>query len=380
MTSEKSNVDTSNVDTSNVLQKQDLTSNKENLISKDNVVQENSTTSFVTAQSDELSQPQESLVLEERLEQDEFTKSDDTPTRPDRLSKQEKKILKDDFSETSKTPSIPQRRKKGNNTLQDIDSLTDDTNSLEEDSDSHLSTGYQKKSLSGWKNIERSIENAPLQEISRIEIPFNKVNADHIQKIFASTRIKLTENLICSKIEEINNRKRDALSFFRNYIRIRMLKEAKKLHIRIDPRDRKYVRTFGDISLAVKNNNSMSFYKKLWEVTTGQFDKSLYWAEAIAAKYMREEQIQYIKNEKIHGVRTNCMEQLAKWARADLVRRFQLLGKKHHGRYLLVSVYKGTKKRRKPGIFQENFIMTTEKSNPIVSLQICSLTALNSCY
>ena len=70
----------------------------------------------------------------------------------------------------------------------------------------------------------------------------------------------------------------------------------------------------------------------------------------------------------IYGLRTNCIEQLAKWARADLVRIFQLLDKKHHRRYLSVSVYKGTKKRRKPGIFQENFIVTTAKSNPIVSL------------
>ena len=77
-----------------------------------------------------------------------------------------------------------------------------------------------------------------------------------------------------------------------------MLKKPKKLRIRIDPVDRKYVRTFVDITLSVKNNNSMSFYKKLWEVTTGQFDKSLYWAEAIAAKYMHQKRIQYTKNEK----------------------------------------------------------------------------------
>ena len=225
-------------------------------------------------------------------------------------------------------------------------------------------------SVCPFKNIKRSIPKGQIQEISRIEVPTHKVNADHVRKILAATHIKVTENLVKRKIEEIDARKRDALSYFRNYIRKRMLKIAKNIGIRTHPRERKYVTSFADISLAVKNNNSMSFYKKLWEVTTGQFDKSLYWAESIAAEYMKEENIRYARNEKIHGLRTNCMEQLARWARSDLVRRFQLLGKKCHGRYLSVSVYKGTKKRRKPGIFQENFIITTHKSKPIVSLQL----------
>ena len=56
-----------------------------------------------------------------------------------------------------------------------------------------------------------------MQEISRIEVLFHKVNADHIHKIFAATHLKLTEDLIHSKIEEINTRKRDALSFFKKH-------------------------------------------------------------------------------------------------------------------------------------------------------------------
>ena len=77
-----------------------------------------------------------------------------------------------------------------------------------------------------------------------------------------------------------------------------MLKQAKKVRVCIDPRDRKYVWSFGDITLAVKNNSSMSFYKKLLEVTTSQFDKSFYWAKVKTAAYMHQKSIQYVKNEK----------------------------------------------------------------------------------
>ena len=115
----------------------------------------------------------------------------------------------------------------------------------------------------------------------------------------------------------------------------------------------KCIQTFNDISKVIKNNHSVKFYRKLWEVTTGQFDRSLYWAEEIAAKYMIQECLSYNKNEDLPGIRTNCFEHLAKWARADLVGRFQILGNKYHGAYLSVSINKGSKKRRRLGVFQK---------------------------
>lgn len=375
-------------------------SSKENLTSKSNLVQKEDLTLENTEHVDECFHSQKDVGTDKNVRQEESliskqnsktiktrtadaTSRQDDPPRPEELSDKDTDIQKIEESQTADaTPKQddPPRQEKLSYQQTGIQMEEDlqpeekfeqelEDNCLYNDNSSYYSSESCNDSVSLFKNMKRTIQKGQIQEISRIEVPTHKVKADHVRKILAATHIKVTENLVKRKIEEIDARKRDALSFFRNYIRIRMLKKAKKIGIRIHPRERKYVRSFADISLAVKNNNSMSFYKKLWEVTTGQFDKSLYWSESIAAEYMKEENIRYARNEKIHGLRTNCMEQLARWARSDLVRRFQLLGKKYHGRYLSVSVYKGTKKRRKPGIFQENFIITTHKSKPIVSLQ-----------
>jgi len=86
---------------------------------------------------------------------------------------------------------------------------------------------------------------------------------------------------------------------------------------------------------------------------------------------MMQERLLYNITEDLPGIRTNCFEHLAKWARADLVRRFQILGKKHHGTYLSVSINKGTKKRRRLGVFQKEFIINKpNKIIPQVSLFI----------
>ena len=66
---------------------------------------------------------------------------------------------------------------------------------------------------------------------------------------------------------------------------------------------------------------------------------------------------------------------LAKWARADLVRRFQIVGKKYHGTYLSVSINKGSKKRRRLGVFQKEFIIT--KHNDIIPrVSLCIMNCL----
>lgn len=239
--------------------------------------------------------------------------------------------------------------------------------------DSNTDSSVSSKSTYSTTNQSHEKENvkSPKQTVSRIEIPSTKVTADHVRKLFPSNRNKLTEDMIQQKIKEISERKSDALAYFRNFLRKKMLQEAKKLHIRKHEKVQKYVQNFKDISKAIKNNHSIKFYRKLWEVTTGQFDRSRYWAEEIAAKYMMQERLSYNMAEDLPGIRTNCFEHLAKWARADLVRRFQILGKKYHGTYLSVSINKGTKKRRRLGVFQKDFIINKpNKIIPKVSLFI----------
>ena len=245
-------------------------------------------------------------------------------------------------------------------TTDDI-SLTQELNdeAPTDNSVSSESTSYMTSNTQEEENVT-----SPKQVVSRIEIPSSKVTAEHVRKLFPSNRNKLTEDMIEQKIKEISDRKRDALAYFRNFIRKKMLQEAKKLHIRKYENVQRYVQTFHDLSKAIKNNHSLKFYRKLWEVTTGQFDRSLYWAEEIAARYMIQERLSYNKNEDLPGIRTNCFEHLAKWARADLVRRFQILGKKYHGTYLSVSINKGLKRRRRPGVFQKEFIIS--KNNEII--------------
>jgi len=246
------------------------------------------------------------------------------------------------------------------------------TQELCEDSntDSSVSSKSTYSSTTNQSHEKESVK-SPKQTVSRIEIPSTKVTADHVRKLFPSNRNKLTEDMIQQKIKEISERKSDALAYFRNFLRKKMLQEAKKLHIRKHEKVQKYVQNFKDISKAIKNNHSIKFYRKLWEVTTGQFDRSRYWAEEIAAKYMMQERLSYNMAEDLPGIRTNCFEHLAKWARADLVRRFQILGKKYHGTYLSVSINKGTKKRRRLGVFQKDFIINKpNKIIPKVSLFI----------
>ena len=245
------------------------------------------------------------------------------------------------------------------------------TQELCEDSNTDSSVSSESTYSTTNQSHEKENVKSPKQTISRIEIPSHKVTADHVRKLFPSNRNKLTEDMIQQKIKEISERKSDALAYFRNFLRKKMLQEAKKLHIRKHEKVQKYVQNFKDISKAIKNNHSIKFYRKLWEVTTGQFDRSRYWAEEIAAKYMMQECLTYNKAEDLPGIRTNCFEHLAKWARADLVRRFQILGKKYHGTYLSVSINKGTKKRRRLGVFQKDFIINKpNKIIPKVSLFI----------
>ena len=245
------------------------------------------------------------------------------------------------------------------------------TQELCEDSNTESSVSSESNYSTTNQSHEEENVKSPKQTVSRIEIPSTKVTAEHVRKLFPSNRNKLTEDMIQQKIKEISERKSDALAYFRNFLRKKMLQEAKKLHIRKHEKVQKYVQNFKDISKAIKNNHSIKFYRKLWEVTTGQFDRSRYWAEEIAAKYMMQECLTYNKAEDLPGIRTNCFEHLAKWARADLVRRFQILGKKHHGTYLSVSINKGTKKRRRLGVFQKEFIINKpNKIIPKVSLFI----------
>ena len=245
------------------------------------------------------------------------------------------------------------------------------TQELCEDSNTDSSVSSESTYSTTSQSHEEENVKSPKQTVSRIEIPSTKVTADHVRKLFPSNRNKLTEDMIQQKIKEISERKSDALAYFRNFLRKKMLQEAKKLHIRKHEKVQKYVQNFKDISKAIKNNHSIKFYRKLWEVTTGQFDRSRYWAEEIAAKYMMQECLSYNMAEDLPGIRTNCFEHLAKWARADLVRRFQILGKKHHGTYLSVSINKGTKKRRRLGVFQKEFIINKpNKIIPKVSLFI----------
>lgn len=245
------------------------------------------------------------------------------------------------------------------------------TQELCEDSNTDSSVSSKSTYSTTNQSHEKESVKSPKQTVSRIEIPSTKVTADHVRKLFPSNRNKLTEDMIQQKIKEISERKSDALAYFRNFLRKKMLQEAKKLHIRKHEKVQKYVQNFKDISKAIKNNHSIKFYRKLWEVTTGQFDRSRYWAEEIAAKYMMQERLSYNMAEDLPGIRTNCFEHLAKWARADLVRRFQILGKKYHGTYLSVSINKGTKKRRRLGVFQKDFIINKpNKIIPKVSLFI----------
>ena len=56
---------------------------------------------------------------------------------------------------------------------------------------------------------------------------------------------------------------------------------------------------------------------------------------------MTQECLLYNNNEDLPGIRTNYFEHLTKWACVNLVRHFQILGKKYHGTYLSVSINKG---------------------------------------
>ena len=138
-------------------------------------------------------------ILEEHLQQDESLK-------PEECMGCNMCLKKGWVSETFKTGLTLQQCKIENQLSQDIDSLEDDMNS-------YCSLDCHNDLLSGWKNSERPIGHGQVQEISRIEVPFYKVNADHIHKIFCTTHLKLTKNLAQSKIEEINNKKRYALAF-----------------------------------------------------------------------------------------------------------------------------------------------------------------------
>ena len=73
----------------------------------------------------------------------------------------------------------------------------------------------------------------------------------------------------------------------------------------------------------------------------------MYWAEEIVTKYMVQERLLCNKNEDLPGIRTNCFEHLAKWVYVDLVRLFQILGKKHHSTYQLFSINKRYKEKEK---------------------------------
>lgn len=197
--------------------------------------------------------------------------------------------------------------------------------------------------------------------ISRIEIPAGKITKTHVRRLFPPSRQDLSDGMILHKMAQLEQRKSHALDNFRSSIKKMMIEEAVSIGLRKDGLSNKTVHSFKELMKSVENNRSKQYFRKLWEVTTGQFDRSPYWYEKITRDYMNEENLKYNNQEQIPGLRTSCFEALAKWARGELVRRIQIKGKNSHGRYLSISIFKGKRQRRRPGVFYPEFVQQTDK-------------------
>ena len=206
----------------------------------------------------------------------------------------------------------------------------------------------------------KSPGNTPIV-VSRIEIPAGKITKCHVRRLFPPSRQDLSDGMILHKMELLEQRKKHALDNFRSSIKKMMIEEAVSIGLKRNALSKKNVHSFQELMKSVENNRSKEYFRKLWEVAIGQFDRSPYWYERMAQTYMTEENLKYNSQEQIPGLRTSCFEALAKWARGELVRRLQIRGKKSHGRYLSISVFKGKRQRRRPGVFYPEFIQETDK-------------------
>ena len=133
-----------------------------------------------------------------------------------------------------------------------------------------------------------------------------------------------------------------------------------KLQIKKNGQHVNNIKNYQELLKVIKANYSKQFMEKLFIITTGQFDIRQGWAQRMAVKYMNKNNIKYT-DEKYPNVRTDCFTAMARWARSDLIRRMQHIGKNAHGHYLSIVLpqnEKNNRQRRSIGRFYDSFMKT----------------------
>ena len=142
-----------------------------------------------------------------------------------------------------------------------------------------------------------------------------------------------------------------------------MIQKAMRLQIKTNGQDINNIKNYQELLKTIKANYSKQYMKKLFIITTGQFDIKQGWSQNMAGRYWGKINKRYT-NKKYPKVRTYYFTGMARWSRSDLNRIMQNIGKNANRKYLLIILppkKKNNRHRRSIGRFYDYFMKTKGK-------------------
>ena len=213
-------------------------------------------------------------------------------------------------------------------------------------------------------NIDASFtQNITYKYVSRKLIPKGKITLEYAKRCLT---LDESGKLPTQKLEELKLLKRCSRDYFRNEVEAMMIDECQTQGINCSENQnieesKRLVTNMTALRLTIKHNYSHSYFLKLFQVSTGIFDRNDDWAKNLEKKYMNGKGLRYTETSRsTHASRDKgCFKILAWNVKSEIIKQFQAIGRANHGFYLTLNLpndEKGKRVQREKGKWYDAFI------------------------
>ena len=220
------------------------------------------------------------------------------------------------------------------------------------------------------EHIDTECEAGLIQDLGTVKfiprkyIPKGKITLEHARRC-----IGVDENVTAEeRLVELNRVKDQAKQWFRHETKKLMTEQIqlKNLFYKkvIGQEICKFpVRNIPEFEFLIEQDSSEKMLKTIFDVTYGYFDTNFDWNLELETKFMLTQGYQYSQSKNIQhrSKEKGCFEILCSAEKTEIVKRFQRVGKRSHGRYMSIERPKkqnGQYQKRRPGVWYSDFIKT----------------------
>ena len=200
--------------------------------------------------------------------------------------------------------------------------------------------------------------------IPRKYIPKGKITLEHARRcIGVGENLKPEEKLV-----QLNQIKDQAKQWFQHETKKLVTEQIqlKNLFYKkvIGQEIRKFpVRNLTEFEFLIEQDSSEKMMKIIFDVTYGYFDRNFDWNLELETKFMLIQAYQYSQSKTVQhrSKEKGCFEILCSAEKTEIVKRFQRVGKRSHGRYMSIERPKkqnGQYSKRRPGVWYSDFVKT----------------------